>query len=343
MAINPKISVIIPVYNVEQYVLKCVNSVISQDFEEDIEVILVDDHGSDLSILLLKDFISKLKVAKRDVRLIENPKNLGQAAARNNGVRQAKGEYLFFLDSDDYLPEDAFSILYNTIQKSDVPIVHGQTIQVDESGNPVSRNISPAVGEVSGVDIWEIGGRWHPVCWNKLIRKDYFLQNNLFFEEGFFYEDLYWPFLIAFAEAKIKVISDFTYCYTLRSSSTSHTLTQKHVDSFIKLIFSLKLLIESKNLKDKKYYHLALANFERFRGIAIDFVYQSDIEENSKRLFFRKMISSNVDNFLSMCSNPKSWVKTKIKIFPLYCGNLGHNLIIAKSIISKFIREIRNK
>lgn len=104
----PKISIIIPVYNVEKFISRAIDSAINQTFN-DIEIIIVDDCGEDKSIDIAKEY------QKNDgrIKIIHNEKNLGTFAARNNGVLNSKAEYILFLDSDDYLDLRACELVFN--------------------------------------------------------------------------------------------------------------------------------------------------------------------------------------------------------------------------------------
>ena len=112
-AMPPKVSIIIPVYNVKSYIARCLESCINQSLH-DIEILVIDDCGSDSSIAIAQDY------AKRDPRIhiIHNETNLGTFATRIVGIRQARGEYIAFLDADDYLTTNACEMSYNATQKS---------------------------------------------------------------------------------------------------------------------------------------------------------------------------------------------------------------------------------
>ena len=122
-----EISVIVPVYNVEKYLNKCVDSIINQTFK-DIEIILVDDGSTDSSPKICDDY------TKVDSRIkVVHQKNSGLSAARNTGIRQSSGKYLAFIDSDDYISKDFCEILYNSItrEKADVSCINLETVRED--------------------------------------------------------------------------------------------------------------------------------------------------------------------------------------------------------------------
>lgn len=125
-----KVSVILPVYNVEQYIEKCLDSLKAQTLE-DLEFIFVDDRSPDSSMKIVK------AAAKEDprIRIIINEKNMGAGPSRNRGIEAARGEYLSFIDPDDYLAVDFYEILYRAARDNDVDVVKGHCVAVDEEGN----------------------------------------------------------------------------------------------------------------------------------------------------------------------------------------------------------------
>ena len=112
------ISVIIPVYNVEKYLSQCLDSVINQTYKN-LEIICVDDSSTDNSLEILKEYAQK----DTRIKIIKNEKNLGLGLTRNEGVKVAKGEYIHFLDSDDWMNLNAYEKLFDTVKKINFPDV----------------------------------------------------------------------------------------------------------------------------------------------------------------------------------------------------------------------------
>ena len=131
---QPKISIIIPVYNTEKYLHECLNSVVSQTIK-DIEIICIDDGSTDNSYQILQEY------AEKDSRfVILQQENKGAGAARNKGIEIAKGEFLVFLDSDDYyLDTDVLESLYESAQKNDVLICGGGFAELQQDGTIFSQ------------------------------------------------------------------------------------------------------------------------------------------------------------------------------------------------------------
>lgn len=111
----PKVTIIVPVYNVEQYVSRCLKSLTSQTFT-DLEVLLIDDASSDSSVSIITESIGAY-TGDITFRLLRQSVNQGMSAARNRGMQEAKGEYLYFLDSDDYITKDCIEVLYAAIEE----------------------------------------------------------------------------------------------------------------------------------------------------------------------------------------------------------------------------------
>ena len=123
------ISIIVPVYNIKEYLERCVDSILAQTYEN-IEVLLVDDGSTDGTSLLVDT------LGKKDNRIrVFHKENGGSSSARNLGIREAKGDYLGFIDSDDYIEPYMFEQLYEALQRTGMPIAQGSREEIDEQGN----------------------------------------------------------------------------------------------------------------------------------------------------------------------------------------------------------------
>ncbi|MBQ9271610.1 MAG: glycosyltransferase family 2 protein [Alphaproteobacteria bacterium] len=126
----PEISVIVPIYNVEKYLGRCLDSILASTFE-DIEVILVDDCGQDNSRAICDEYAAK----DNRIQIVENPHNMGVSAARNNGMNHAHGKYISFVDSDDYIDRTMFEKLYKAMERENVDMVGCNVWSVETDGN----------------------------------------------------------------------------------------------------------------------------------------------------------------------------------------------------------------
>lgn len=205
-----KVSVIIPVYNAEKYLAKCLDSIMNQTFEE-YEVLLINDGSTDGSQNIMKDYESKFAGKMRWVA----KENAGQAAARNDGLKLAGGEYIAFMDSDDYIEPDYLARLYEAAVSNDSEAVTCGYRVVDEQGN-VQRTVCLST---HGAIPYGRAGMF--VVWCRLYKKSFLEEHQFSFQEGGkIYEDV--PFAICgkFLSRNPIVIDYEGYAYVQRPGST---------------------------------------------------------------------------------------------------------------------------
>ena len=187
------VSIIIPTYNVASYIIECLESVASQTYRGSLECIVVDDCGTDDSIALADNFIQHYS-GKIDFRILHRQKNGGLSAARNTGLNEAKGEYVYFLDSDDYITPDCIENLFNTAER----YPQAEMIQagiVDQNENCIfdAKDWHNDTFIENGRYLQEnllFPSRWPISSWNKLIKREFLTNNNIFFLEGVIHEDV---------------------------------------------------------------------------------------------------------------------------------------------------------
>lgn len=220
---NHKVSIIVPVYNVSQYIVKCLDSIYGQTYNN-IELILVDDCGSDDSMTIVHDYLASH--VSIDAHIISHKKNRGLSAARNSGMEKASGEYVYFLDSDDYITLDCIEALVRPLNNKKYDVVVGDY----QYSNGENSDLKLHNEELSGQQILDsyANGLWYVMAWNKLCRKDFLLDNHLTFEEGYLHEDVIWSFKLACKAQSMYVISKVTYNYLVRSSSIMTSMSIEH-------------------------------------------------------------------------------------------------------------------
>ncbi len=216
----PKYSIIIPVYNVEKYIKRCLDSVFNQT-EKDFEVIVVNDGTKDNSMDIVKNY---------NVKII-NQKNMGLSEARNNGVKNAKGEYLVFLDSDDYIEKDLLKELNKSLTNNP-DIIRYQIKEVDEDNNTKEYNETSFEGK-TGEEAFNLISKYHFVenAWCYAIRREYYNKEKFSFKQGTIHEDFG---LIPLVIIKAKVVNSISYIgynYLQRQNSI---MSQKNYEKTIK-------------------------------------------------------------------------------------------------------------
>ena len=249
---NTKISVIIPVYNVENYLCECMDSVIAQS-HNNLEIICVNDGSTDNSLQILKDYQS------RDSRIkIIDQENKGVSSARNRGIKIAEGEYVTFVDPDDFLELNAYEIALSKI-KSDVDIlVWGYKAFPNAEDWWATAGRSPnAVYQDRFVDAFFDGGGVRAVVWNKFYRNKMLKENSLNFNESLkMSEDVEFNMLSFVRSEKIQFINDTLYNYRIKrkDSLTDIYRGEKQANSH-KILF--KSVLENWNrlgfLKNNEY------------------------------------------------------------------------------------------
>jgi len=219
-----QLSVVIPVYNVSPYIETCLTSIFKQTFKEDFEVLLVDDCGDDDSIEIASRLIREQCPENQSFRILRHERNKGLSAARNTGMRAAKGKYVYFIDSDDLLSEDCFETLLNLAAKCpDVPMIVGQFDEFRPGGDYYTPEWPQSGGSYTGdiVGVY-LNLKIPTTAWNKMLDRNFLLRNELFFEEGLLHEDYLWSFQVACLVQKAVVADRVTYHYLQRNGSIQH-------------------------------------------------------------------------------------------------------------------------
>lgn len=224
------ISVIIPVYKVEAYIQDCIRSLVIQSYKN-FEVILVDDAGGDRSINLA---ITELINSDISWRVIYNSCNRGLSYSRNIGVENARGEYLYFLDSDDYIDADCLMNLYEEILSSGADMVYG-SIAYDINGSLKSSPWMFNDREFSSMIPMHlyVTQKAFVMAWNRLISKQFYDQARVSFIDGIVHEDEPWSFSLIIRAKKISFVKQITYYYRKHNASiTSQPLNEYRLKSF---------------------------------------------------------------------------------------------------------------
>lgn len=238
---SPKISVIIPVYNVEKYLSECVNSVLVQDFQN-YEMILVDDGSTDNSGKICDEYASKYSQIK-----VIHKENGGLSDARNFGIKEAQGDYLMFLDSDDFWQGSnrlaEISSIIETQNQPDI-ILYGITPFFDSKEN-TQLNVFPSISSSKVTNDFQKDFKYlvenfiyKATGCDKVIKRDIVIDNQLFFPEGKLHEDVAWCYDIISYIKTYNVYSECFYCYRReRAGSITYRLREKPVLDIIDIVY----------------------------------------------------------------------------------------------------------
>ena len=222
-----KVSIIIPVYNVAPYIKKCLQSVVDQTYN-DFECILVDDCGLDNSIELAQEFIKDYN-GNITFSILHHDHNRGQSAARNTALHYAKGDFVFFLDSDDAITTDCIASLMSLAKKyPDADFVQGNVL--DNNGVTSKYGWQTHLPEYSNnhdeLEKYILSLIVYS-AWNKAIKKSFLIENGLYFPEGIIHEDLYWSFFLAKYTNAAAFVNKGTYLYYINENSTITNCTSE--------------------------------------------------------------------------------------------------------------------
>ena len=220
-----KVSIIIPVYNVERYIQRCLESVVAQQVNDvEIECILVDDCSTDGTMNLVRAFVDSYRGAISFV-LLTHDRNRGPSAARNTGIDASSGDYIFYMDSDDRISQDCISRLTAVLaEHPQADFVMGNIFHAKDQTSYMSEN-----GPVLVIDTQEELFRRlfdmkipNSAC-NRLIRREVLQRNQMRFTEGMLYEDLFWNYQFFLVIHYIVLLPDVTYIYEDNEGSIVNT------------------------------------------------------------------------------------------------------------------------
>lgn len=178
-----KISVIIPIYNVEVYIARCAETLMKQTLKEGIEYIFVNDATKDNSIAVLQSVLEKYPLRKGQIKIVSHKYNQGLPAARNTGLALAKGKYIYHCDSDDYVEYDALECLYKVAVKNNADIVWCDYSELypNAERNKKQPSFDSSMEAVKGM----LTGKMEYNVWNKLVKHDLYIKNNIEFPKGY--------------------------------------------------------------------------------------------------------------------------------------------------------------
>lgn len=253
---KPLVSIIIPVYNVQDYLVRCLDSVVNQTYNN-IEILIINDGSTDNSSEIIQDYKKRYNNI-----VIYDQKNSGQASARNKGIKECSGEYILFVDSDDWIDLNCVEECVQTLisSKSDLVIFDINTIKVNG-----------VIKQVTGTNIFES----ESVPWNKMYKRE--LWEGHKFPEGVWYEDLgVVPIIVGLTARKVKLNKSlYNYNFT-RNGSQSHQINNDKNMDILKMLQLVDLLLKG-NVNESELEYLFIKHI-------------------IKNLIFRKLLISNVIN-----------------------------------------------
>lgn len=293
-----KISVIIPVYNVEKYIRKCLESVLEQTFSG-LEIIIIDDGSTDESGNIC-DFYAK---QDQRIHVFHNVNNQGLAAARNRGVREASAKYIGFVDSDDYISKNMFQELLYIIEKDNGDIaICGYNV----CGNrEESVKLKEKIYNRNEATTLLLKNKIHSFVWNKLFKKDLF--QGLYFAEGKCYEDVRIMSKLFLNANRIICTSKCLYYYNVRENSITGNTRYEKSWEYVESLEQRCMDLLNTNYMDAAAY----GEFVCLRRL----VYEMIINKEIKNDYYKRLIQITKKRYIDAKRVCSVWEKMVANIY----------------------------
>ncbi len=218
----PFLSVIVPVYNVEEYLADCLESILKLDIK-DMEILCINDCSTDLSYDILREYEKR----ERIIKVFNNDYNKGLSYTRNVGIKEARGEYIWFVDSDDVICVNDIRNLFVPARSNNPDIIMFDSLSFNDGSNLVGSKsyrkyyvdgLKSADGKTVFKKMME-NGTWDSAVFRRWYRRDFILRNNLKFKEGIINEDVLYSFLAIMKAKRVEVVNEVSYAYRIRRNS----------------------------------------------------------------------------------------------------------------------------
>lgn len=336
-----KYSFIVPIYNVEEYLCRCIDSMLAQTYKE-YEIILIDDGSTDSSGAIADSYAEKYK----DKIIVEHQVNTGLGGARNKGITLSTGEYLVMVDSDDYISEKMLEVVdfYLSRNKNDILIF--DFVIENEDGEKIIQHLHNTKGYEQITDKKFISET--PAAWNKIYRASLFKENNIRYPARIFYEDLATTPCLAIHACNIGVIDEALYYYIQRESSIMHS---KNADRMTEICIAVEHVLDyyKQQGKFEKYHdelefltvsHVLCSAIQRILCVGYDYRKIKFFEQFVQSYFPNYQKNSYVQKWLFDSEEPKvKWI-VKRQYGRLYIEYIVKKC--AKTII-RFVGRKRSK
>lgn len=313
---NPLISVIVPIYKVENFLKKCVDSIINQTYKN-LEIILVDDGSPDNCPQICDEY------ARQDSRIkVIHKENGGLSDARNAGMKIANGEYVAFIDSDDYISGDFIETLYNAMKAENSDIVECDVVRFEDGTTPSVINDNCEINSFStekGLSLLISEDKFHQHVWNKLYKS--VLALKIPFAKGKLNEDEFWTYQVFGQAERVTKINKSMYFYLQRSGSImGNTFSMRRLDA-------LEAKAERQKYIEKNFPNLSKQAKIDLYGTCI-FMCQSVMKflkgkdkKQAKKIIIQYERANKLtkDELLSLAGKNRFWFSFANRSFSLCC------------------------
>lgn len=263
----PLVSILVPVYQVEEYIERCARSLFEQTYDN-LEFIFCDDCSTDASICVLEQVIKEYPKRERQIRILHHNYNPGISVARNTCLEATLGDYFIYVDSDDKITADCIEKLVEPLSEKQYDLVIGniRTIGNDRLDRQLRLKLNDGDVLVGNNIIDTYRKYWNMVVYNKLCRTAFIQQQSLKFKEGLFCcEDELWCFQVACMAKSLRAVNRVTYIYIIRQNSitTSIDAKEKKQETLRVVVKEMRDFLMDRNIFSASAYRLVLYFFWR--------------------------------------------------------------------------------
>lgn len=227
---QPLVSIIVPVYNVESWLNKCIDSLLEQSYKN-IEILLINDGSTDKSGSICDEYLNKSSIIK-----VFNNENRGLSYSRNFGIKNSKGKYIMFVDSDDFISDvNIVENLVKILEEEKSDFIYTSYCRFDDGKEDVvTENLPINIGDneiegKSGVEVLSLlisKNSYHHAAYLKICERDFLINNNLYFKEGIYHEDAEWTPRLFYYSKKISLYDKPYYMRRMRENSIITTTNE---------------------------------------------------------------------------------------------------------------------
>lgn len=332
-----KFSIIVPVYNVELYLVECLESLCFQTYSN-YEVICINDASTDNSYEILLEYQKK----SEKIQVISNTENRGLSYSRNKGVEIASGEYILFVDSDDYISLDTLRVLYTALDTQDIDIVifnfdyqKGSLYDLEKIMENDKNDLSLLISGQQYLIRNKNDLSMIATAWTKLYKRTFLIEKNFLFYENLLYEDVLYSMQVLLEAKYVLKINTSLYYYRKRKNSITTTVKEYQLDSFVVVLSELLNLWKNSELEDGmdlvfyQYMNTMLLHIKRYmlyfpehKILSIgnaDVQFLFNLIQATKGMEIHRYVSLNEENF--------NLIKKFKKIVIYGAGNVATELI----------------
>jgi len=312
--INAMVSIIIPVYNAEMYLKDTLKSIMNQTYKN-LEIIIINDGSTDNSQNILEKFAS----VDNRIKII-NQQNMGQAISRNKGIKKSKGEFILFVDSDDFIDVETVQICLEKIEDNNI-VVFGVNQIIDNKKIVDIKYQTKVYNANKAYEILISNKLFNYSPCNKLCRSDFIKSNNILFPNCRGMEDFLFVLKLFFYSKKIKTIDNVFYNYVQHIGSISKNFNNDKIINTIKVIREIDLFVQQTKQNKYRKYFINLYYSLIFDTLSLIIRYsEKDNKKNNFYKFFNEIKKLQIYSFQSLILfNKLNMLRfVKFKIYDLF-------------------------